>query len=116
MTSRGAGLRHLDLAARPCPSLLDRLAGPRVRGLHRLDEVQNVLCAGGRPQGEKLMVQIRERPAAADRDEARVALLGENHGYTCPFCICPTARVTDGWREKSLETTPKNAHCDAPRH
>src|SRR5689334_13117739 len=68
-----AGLRHLDLAARPCPSLLDRLAGPPVRGLHRLEERQNVLCARGCPQGEQPMVQIRERPAAADRDEARVA-------------------------------------------
>lgn len=87
---RRAGLRHLNLAARPCPSLFDRLAGPRVRRLHRLEKVQNVLCARGRPQGEKLMVQIRERPATADSDEARVAVLGENYGYTCPSCICPT--------------------------
>src|SRR5512144_3251287 len=72
-----AGLRHLDLAARPCPSLLDRLAGPRVRGLHRLEEGQNVLCAGGCPQGEKPMVGVCESPAAADRDETRVAVLGE---------------------------------------
>ncbi|HEX5839644.1 MAG TPA: hypothetical protein VFY26_17550 [Anaerolineales bacterium] len=26
------------------------------------------------------MIQIGERPDAADRDEARVAVLGENHG------------------------------------
>jgi hypothetical protein len=48
-----------------------------------------MLRASGRPQGEKLMVQIRERPAAADRNEARIAVLGENHGCTCPSCICP---------------------------
>ena len=36
------------------------------------------------------MVQIRQRAAAADSDEARVAVFGENHGYTCPSCICPT--------------------------
>jgi hypothetical protein len=63
--SRRAGLRHLDLAARPSPSLLYRLTGPRVRRLHRLEEMQNVLCALGRPQREKPMVGVRERPPAA---------------------------------------------------
>src|SRR5215212_7303792 len=88
MTGCRAGLRHFDLAARPCPSLLDGLAGARVGGLHRLEEGQDVLCARGRPQGEKLMVRIRERAAAADGDEARVAYLRENHGCTWPSCIC----------------------------
>ena len=82
MASRIAGLRHLDLAARPCPSLLDRLAGPRVRGLHRLEEVQNVLCARGRPQSQEPMVGVRERPPAADGDEAGVAVFGEDQGCT----------------------------------
>src|SRR5574341_2088120 len=77
--SRRAGLRHRDLAARPCPSLLDRLAGPRIRGLHRLEEVQNVLCAYGRPQSQEPMVGVRERPPAADGDEAGVAIFGEDH-------------------------------------
>src|SRR5512144_1005353 len=84
MTSRGAGLRHLDLAARPCPSLLDRLAGPRVRGLPRLEEVQNVLCARGRPQSQEPMVRVREHPPAAEGDEAGVAVFGEDHGCTRP--------------------------------
>ena len=39
MATSRSGLRHPDLAARPCPNLLDRLAGPRVPGLHRLEEV-----------------------------------------------------------------------------
>jgi hypothetical protein len=56
MATRSARLRHPDLAACPCTSLLDRLARTGVRGLHRLEEVQDVLSARGRPQGEKLMV------------------------------------------------------------
>ncbi|MBI5297590.1 MAG: hypothetical protein HY869_19090 [Chloroflexi bacterium] len=79
MSPRRAGLGHFDLAARPGPRPLDGLAGTQVRGPHRLEEVQNVLRARGRPQGEKPMLQIRERPAAADGDEAGVAVLGENH-------------------------------------
>ncbi len=66
MATRRARLRHLDLAARPCTNLLDRLAGPRVRGLYGLEEMQNVLRARGRPQGQEPMVGLRERPPAAD--------------------------------------------------
>ena len=62
MATRRAGLRHRDLAARPGPSLLDRLAGPRVRGLHQLEEVQNALCARGRPQSQEPMVGVSECP------------------------------------------------------
>ena len=80
VASRRTGLRHLDLAARPGPDLLDRVAGPWIRRLFRLEEVQNVLCARCRPQSQDPMVGVRERPAAADGDEARVALLGEDHG------------------------------------
>ena len=40
-----------------------------------------MFCAHSRPQGEKPMVQICERPAAADSDETRVTVLGENHRY-----------------------------------
>jgi hypothetical protein len=80
MATRRTGLRHPDVAARPRPYLLDRLAGPRIRRLHRLEEVQNVLCARGRPQSEEPMVGVRERPTATDGDEAGVAGLGEDHG------------------------------------
>jgi hypothetical protein len=90
MATRRAGLRHPDLASRPCPNLLDRQTGPRVRGLHRLEEVQNVLCARGSPQSQKPMVGVRERPPAADGDEARVAVFWQDHGSTVPECICPT--------------------------
>jgi hypothetical protein len=82
VASCGSGLGHPDFAARPCPKLLDRLAGPRVRGLHRLEEVKDVLCARGRPQRQEAMVGVRERPPTADRDEAGVAVFREDHGCT----------------------------------
>ena len=82
---RRAGLGHRDLAADPRSSLLDGLAGPRVRGLHRLEMVQNVLCTRGRPQSQEPMVGVREGPSAADGDEAGVALFGENHCCTRPL-------------------------------
>ena len=34
------------------------------------------------------MISVRERPAAAESDEAWVALFGENH--TLSFVLCPT--------------------------
>jgi hypothetical protein len=43
-----------------------------------------VLCARGRPQSQEPMVGVRERPPAADGDEAGVAVFGEDHGCTRP--------------------------------
>jgi hypothetical protein len=77
--TRRTRLRHPDLAARPRPDLFDRLARTCIRGPHRLEQVENVLCTFGRPQGEQSMVVVRERPATADRDEARIAVLGKDH-------------------------------------
>jgi hypothetical protein len=91
MAARRAGLGHPDLALRPCPNLFDRLPGPRVRRLHRLVEVQNVLCARGRPQREEPMVGVRECPPAADGDEPGVANLGQDHGSTVRPC-CTSSR------------------------
>ena len=82
MAARCAGLRHPDLAASPCPDVLDRLTRPGVIGLHRLEEGQNVLPARGRPQSQQPMVGVREGPSAADRDEPGVAVLGKDHGPT----------------------------------
>ena len=75
-------LRHPDFAAGPRPDLLDRLAGPPIRRLHRLEEGQHVLGARRRPQREEPMVGVREGPPAADGDEAPVAVLGQDHGCT----------------------------------
>ncbi len=82
MAARRAGLGHPDLASRPCPNLCDRLTGPGVQRLHRLEEVQNVPCAPGRPQSEEPMVGVRECAPAADGDEPGVALLRQGHGPT----------------------------------
>jgi hypothetical protein len=80
MAGRRAGLGHRDLSAHPCPSLLNCVTWPGVFGLRLLEEVQDVLRTRGRPQSEKVMVCIRERPTSADGGEARVAIFGEDHG------------------------------------
>src|SRR5205814_4638133 len=67
VAGRIASLGHRDLAAPPCPSLLDRVTRPRVRRLRRLEEVKDVLRARCRPQGEELVIRIGEGPTAADR-------------------------------------------------
>jgi hypothetical protein len=108
MASRIAGSRHIDLAARPCPSLLDRLAGLRVQGLYRLEEVQNVLCARGRPQSQEPMVGVRERPPAADGDEAGIAVFREDHG--CTHSVASAQRLafpTAGERQARKRKPPK---------
>src|SRR5260370_41162729 len=89
MAARRSGLRHPDLAAGPCPNLLDRLAGPRVRGLHRFEEVQNVLRARGSPQSQEPMVGVGKRPPTADGDEAGVAIFREDHSFS--------SRLLSGW-------------------
>jgi len=87
MAARRSGLRHPDLAACPCPNLLDRLAGPRVRGLHRLEEEQNVLRARGSPESQEPMVGVGKRPPTADGDEAGVAIFREDHFLFVPLTL-----------------------------
>src|SRR5207237_1480906 len=87
MAARRPGLRHPDFAACPCPNLLDRLAGPRVRGLHRLEVVQNVLRARGSPESQEPMVGVGKRPATADGDEAGVAIFREDHFVFLPLTL-----------------------------
>jgi hypothetical protein len=51
------------------------------------------------PQGEQLVIRIREGSAAADGDEARIALFGEDHGVT--FLLASAQRwfnLRGGWR------------------
>lgn len=62
----------------------DRLAGPRVRGLHRLEKVQNVLRARGSPESQEPMVGVDKRPPTADGDEAGVAIFREDHLFFLP--------------------------------
>jgi len=49
-----------------------------------LEEMQYVFRALGSPQRQELMIRISERPATADRDQARVADLGEDHAISVP--------------------------------
>jgi len=88
MATSRAGLGHPDLASRPRPNLLDRETGPRVGPLNRVEEVQNVLCARGSPQRQEAMVGVRERPPAADSDEAGVAVYWQDHGSAVAEGIC----------------------------
>jgi hypothetical protein len=60
--------------------MLNCLTRSWVLRLRRLEQVEDVLCARCRPKGEELLIRIGEGPAAADRDEARVSDLREDHG------------------------------------
>jgi hypothetical protein len=79
VAGRIPSLGHRDLAAHPRADLLDRLTWSRVLRLSRLEEVEDVLGARCRPQGEELVIRIGERPTAADRHETTVAVLREDH-------------------------------------
>src|SRR5207248_7767921 len=79
VAGRIASLGHRDLAAHPRADLLDRPTRSRVQRLCRLEEVEDVLRARCRPQGEQLVIRIGERPTSADRYETTVADLRENH-------------------------------------
>ena len=85
MAGRRASLGHGDLAPHPSAGLLDRLTRSRVLRLSQLEEVNDVLRAQCRPQGEELVIGIGEGPTAADRHETRVAVFWEDHTQH-PFC------------------------------
>lgn len=79
-----AGSHHPHLAAGPRARRIDRLPGPRIRGLRLLEQVQNVLRTLGSPERQELVIRIGEHPATADRDQARVADVREDHGDAAP--------------------------------
>jgi hypothetical protein len=60
--------------------MLDRLTRSWVLRLSRLEEVKDVLRARCRPKSEEMVIRIGEGPTAADRHEARVSDLREDHG------------------------------------
>jgi len=66
MAAGRSRLGHGDLASRPRPNLLDRLARPQVRRLHGLEELQHVLRARGRPQSKEPMIGAGQRSPAAE--------------------------------------------------
>ncbi len=81
LAARCASLGHRDLATYPGASMLDRLTRSWVLRLGRLEEVKDVLRARCRPKSKELVVRIGEGPTAADRHEARVSNLREDHGW-----------------------------------
>jgi hypothetical protein len=81
MAGRRASLDHLDLATHPGAGMLNRLTRSWVLRLSRLEQVKDVLRARCRPKSQKLVIRIGEGPTAADRHEARVSNLREDHGW-----------------------------------
>src|SRR5262249_521155 len=81
MAGRRARLGHRDLATHPSAGMLDRLTRSQVLRLSQLEEAKDVLRARCRPQSEQPVIRIGEGPTAADRHQARVSDLREDHGW-----------------------------------
>ena len=79
MAARRASLGHRDLATHPGADLLDCPTRSRVLRPSRVEQVEDVLRARCRPQGEEPMIRIGQGPTAADRHKARVAVFREDH-------------------------------------
>jgi hypothetical protein len=79
MAARRPRLGHRNLATRPGTGMLDCLTRARVLRPNRLEEVEDVLRARCRPQGEELVIRIGEGSTAADRHETRVTDFREDH-------------------------------------
>lgn len=77
--ARSACLHHPCLATRPGADLFDRLSRSPVLWPSRLEQLQNVLGAGRRPQSEQVVVLIGQRPATTDRHEPWISDLREDH-------------------------------------
>ncbi|HEY7354930.1 MAG TPA: hypothetical protein VH590_00645 [Ktedonobacterales bacterium] len=90
VTTRRTRLRHRNLAARPCPSLLNGLTRTDIFGLNFLKKVQYMFRACGCPEGEKVVIAILERATTTDGDKSGVTGLGEDHvpslSYDDSFC------------------------------
>jgi hypothetical protein len=86
MAARRTSLGNRHFATHPGTSSLYCLTRSWVPGLGRLEKVKNVFRARSRPKSEELVIRIGEGPAAADRHEARVPDLREDHGLRA-FCL-----------------------------
>ena len=69
MTTGRACLHHLHVASYPGTSMLDRLSRTWVRGTFGLEEREDMFRTQRSPQRKQVVIQIGERPAAADRHE-----------------------------------------------
>ncbi len=79
MAAGRTGLRHLDLPVRPRANRLDREAGSLVGGPLCLEWCDTCSAHAAAHWASQVMVRVRERPTATDRDEARVTILREDH-------------------------------------
>ena len=91
MASRRSSLRHRDLAARPCAGLLNGVTRTIICGLHFLKEMQDMLCAGGCPECEQMVIGIAQGTATTNSDQSGIARFRENHttsvSQPCTFVI-----------------------------
>ncbi len=88
MATRRASLHHFHLATRPPAGMFDRLARSSIRRPSQLEEVEHMLRAGRRPQRQQSVIRVGERPAAADRHEARISDRRKDHPST-PTTVAP---------------------------
>ena len=97
--------------------MLDRLTRSRVLRLSRLEEVKDVLRARCRPKGKELVIRIGEGPTAADRHEARVPDLREDHCLCsktlCSFLEASTARASFVVRSLCNGNQPKGTTLES---
>src|SRR5215468_3997015 len=111
MAGRRASLGHLHLATHPGAGMLDRLTRSRVLRPGRLEEVKDVLRARCRPKGQELVIRIGEGPTAANRHEAGVSDLREDHGWHS--CCLPPPNTLGGARAtRHAPSKPANAMVD----
>jgi hypothetical protein len=79
VASSGASLAHRDLTARPGSAEVDRPTRTLIVRSHVLEVLQDMLGAGGRPQGKEPMIRVGERPTPTDGHQTRIAHPRENH-------------------------------------
>jgi hypothetical protein len=96
MAARCASLGHRDLATYPGAGTLDRLTRPWILRPGRLEQVKDVLRARCRPESKEMVIGISEGPALADRHQARVLDLREDHDW--PFFGIKSALRDEGNR------------------
>jgi hypothetical protein len=111
LTARRPGRHRRHASLSPGADRSNRFARSRVRRALGLEEVLDVFGACRCPQRVEVMVGVSERATSADRDEARVALLREDHGRRVEVSTGgPTAAP-----EHQLTGAPRHAHAPAKR-
>ena len=79
--ARRASLHHRDLPTDPGAGTFDGLTWSPVIRLCRLEEVEDVLRARRRPQGEEMVIRIGEGPTTPNRHQPRVPNRGEDRWF-----------------------------------